>query len=87
MVPALVGQSRDHWLVVIPFEGCIFRALGSGHVRVTLLGKGPSHFNAYERGRGRVLRARLFKRRSRARSGRRGQADVTARRGSSVAGP
>jgi hypothetical protein len=52
-----------------------------------LRSKEPGHFNAHSRGCGRALWAHLFRRHCRARSGQRGQADVTAHRGSLVAVP
>jgi hypothetical protein len=36
VAPALVERVSRHWSVIVPFEGSIFRVLGSGHARVTL---------------------------------------------------
>jgi hypothetical protein len=36
MRPLSLSGTRDRWSVIAPFEGLISRALGSGHVAVTL---------------------------------------------------
>jgi hypothetical protein len=72
VAPALVERVSSLRLVIAYLEGMILRALGSGRSRVTLTRQGTGPLNAHSCGSGRALRARLFRRRSRARSGRRG---------------
>jgi hypothetical protein len=71
-----------------PFEGRIFSEPVARAARgSSLLSKGPSHLMLRSRGCSFASRAHLFRRCNRARSGRRGQADVTACHGPPVSTP
>jgi hypothetical protein len=73
--------------VFTPFEGRIHLSQGLGPLEGSPYFVRVGPFSARSRGYSHAPRARLFKRRGRARSGRSGQADVTACRGPPVTAP
>jgi hypothetical protein len=73
VVPALAERVSRPLISNRTLRGTdFFRALGSIRVRVTLTWQGTGPLKAHSRGCGRALWARLFRRRHRARNGRRG---------------
>jgi hypothetical protein len=70
-----------------PFEGRSYLSQGLGSLEGLPYLVRDKPFNARSRGYSHAPRAHLFRRRGRARSGRSGQADMTACRGPPVTAP
>jgi hypothetical protein len=88
MAPVRSNGLRGHWSVFAPVEGRIHLSQGLGPLEgLPYLVRDRAIFNARSRGYSHAPRARLFRRRGRARSGRSGQADMTTCHGPPVTAP